>query len=148
MAASATVWLLDSFRAEHRTACEEVLNQIWEKFVRKMKTAAALGVTSVSLILAGASGAAAADGPILSGNVLQAPVNIPVDVCGNTVSVVGLLIHPAPVTCPPNENVQLALVPPAAAGDDAVVPPAPAGDGGLVPPVVDDGGLVPLPLMP
>ncbi|MEY9997957.1 hypothetical protein ABIE67_010076 [Streptomyces sp. V4I8] len=123
-----------------------MLNQIWEKFVRKMKTAAALGVTSVSLILAGASGAAAADGPILSGNVLQAPVNIPVDVCGNTVSVVGLLIHPAPVTCPPNENVQLPLVPAPAAGDDVM--PAPAGDGGLVPPVVvDDGGLVP-PLVP
>lgn len=80
-------------------------------------------------MLAGASGAAAADGPILSGNVVQAPVNIPVDVCGNTVSVVGLLIQPSPVTCPPSDNVQLPLAPPVV-GDDGAVPP--------LPPVVDD----------
>ncbi|MFG2308576.1 chaplin [Streptomyces sp. NPDC048566] len=40
---------------------------------------------------AGAQGAAVGSPGVLSGNVVQVPVNIPVNVCGNTVSVVGLL---------------------------------------------------------
>jgi hypothetical protein len=39
----------------------------------------------------GAQGAAVHSPGILSGNVVQAPVHIPVNVCGNTVSVIGLL---------------------------------------------------------
>jgi len=39
----------------------------------------------------GASGAAAHSPGILSGNVVQAPVHVPVNVCGNTISVIGLL---------------------------------------------------------
>ncbi|MEV0171934.1 chaplin ChpG [Streptomyces sp. NPDC050803] len=36
--------------------------------------------------------AAAAHSPgVLSGNVIQVPVHIPVNVCGNTVNVIGLL---------------------------------------------------------
>ncbi|MFD5026716.1 chaplin [Streptomyces sp. NPDC058373] len=38
-----------------------------------------------------AEGVAAGSPGILSGNVVQAPVDVPVNVCGNTVSVVGLL---------------------------------------------------------
>ncbi|MGW1886246.1 chaplin ChpH [Streptomyces sp. NPDC002133] len=39
----------------------------------------------------GAQGAAVHSPGVLSGNVIQAPVHIPVNVCGNTVSVIGLL---------------------------------------------------------
>jgi hypothetical protein len=40
---------------------------------------------------AGAQGAAVASPGVVSGNVLQVPVHVPVNLCGNTVSVVGLL---------------------------------------------------------
>ncbi|GAA4038441.1 chaplin ChpH [Streptomyces shaanxiensis] len=40
---------------------------------------------------AGAQGAAVHSPGILSGNVVQAPIHVPVNVCGNTISVVGLL---------------------------------------------------------
>ncbi|MFD3487142.1 MULTISPECIES: chaplin ChpH [unclassified Streptomyces] len=39
----------------------------------------------------GAQGAAVGSPGVLSGNVVQAPIHIPVNVCGNTVSVIGLL---------------------------------------------------------
>ncbi|MFE3830815.1 chaplin [Streptomyces sp. NPDC059092] len=52
-------------------------------------------------VLAGGAGMAAADAGaeaaaigspgVLSGNVVQVPVHLPVNVCGNTVDVVGLL---------------------------------------------------------
>ncbi|MGW4029943.1 chaplin family protein [Streptomyces sp. NPDC004838] len=40
---------------------------------------------------AGAHGAAAGSPGVLSGNVVQVPVHVPVNVCGNTVNVIGLL---------------------------------------------------------
>ncbi|MCC0099040.1 MULTISPECIES: chaplin ChpH [Streptomyces] len=40
---------------------------------------------------AGAQGAAIGSPGVLSGNVVQVPVHIPVNVCGNTVNVIGLL---------------------------------------------------------
>ncbi|QES42890.1 chaplin [Streptomyces venezuelae] len=40
---------------------------------------------------AGAQGAAVGSPGVVSGNLLQAPINIPVNVCGNTVDVIGLL---------------------------------------------------------
>ncbi|MFE0803292.1 chaplin ChpH [Streptomyces sp. NPDC058812] len=39
----------------------------------------------------GAQGAAVHSPGVLSGNVTQVPVHVPVNVCGNTVSVIGLL---------------------------------------------------------
>ncbi|WP_411151424.1 chaplin ChpH [Streptomyces sp. A30] len=39
----------------------------------------------------GAQGAAMHSPGVLSGNVVQVPVHIPVNACGNTVSVIGLL---------------------------------------------------------
>ncbi|GAA2257227.1 MULTISPECIES: chaplin ChpH [Streptomyces] len=39
----------------------------------------------------GAQGVAAHSPGVLSGNVVQVPVHVPVNVCGNTVSVIGLL---------------------------------------------------------
>ena len=40
---------------------------------------------------AGAQGGAVGSPGVLSGNVIQAPINVPVNVCGNTINVVGLL---------------------------------------------------------
>ncbi|MCX5139204.1 MULTISPECIES: chaplin ChpH [unclassified Streptomyces] len=39
----------------------------------------------------GAQGAAVGSPGVLSGNVVQVPVHVPVNVCGNTISVIGLL---------------------------------------------------------
>ncbi|MEU6486984.1 chaplin [Streptomyces sp. NPDC046887] len=40
---------------------------------------------------AGAQGAAVGSPGVLSGNVVQVPIHIPVNACGNTVNVIGLL---------------------------------------------------------
>lgn len=40
---------------------------------------------------AGAQGAAVGSPGVISGNVIQVPVHVPVNACGNTVSVIGLL---------------------------------------------------------
>ncbi|MFE3829327.1 chaplin ChpH [Streptomyces sp. NPDC059092] len=40
---------------------------------------------------AGAQGAAIGSPGVLSGNVVQVPIHLPVNVCGNTVDVIGLL---------------------------------------------------------
>ncbi|MER7722649.1 chaplin [Streptomyces sp. NPDC096323] len=40
---------------------------------------------------AGAGGAAIGSPGVLSGNVLQAPIHIPINICGNTINVVGVL---------------------------------------------------------
>ncbi|MET4925230.1 chaplin [Streptomyces sp. PSRA5] len=66
---------------------------------RIAKAAAVLAGTGA--VLAGGAGMAAADAGaeaaavgspgVLSGNVVQVPVHIPVNLCGNTVDVVGLL---------------------------------------------------------
>lgn len=40
---------------------------------------------------AGAQGAAIGSPGVLSGNVVQVPVHIPINVCGNTVNIIGLL---------------------------------------------------------
>jgi hypothetical protein len=60
-----------------------------------MTVAAASGVLAVTGVSAhadsGAIGSASGSPGVLSGNTVQAPVNVPVNVCGNTVNVVGLL---------------------------------------------------------
>jgi hypothetical protein len=48
---------------------------------------------------AGAQGAAANSPGVLSGNAVQAPIHVPVNVCGNTVSVIGLLNPALGNTC-------------------------------------------------
>ncbi|MFV0135925.1 chaplin [Streptomyces sp. HMX87] len=67
------------------------------------RTARSLVLTSVAIAtVTGTTGVAAAhdagaravtadSGGGLSGNVLQAPVHVPVNVCGNTINVIGLL---------------------------------------------------------
>ncbi|MBV1939573.1 chaplin [Streptomyces sp. BV286] len=58
----------------------------------------ALGTSAVVISGAGlamadadAAGKAVGSPGVLSGNVIQVPVNVPVNVCGNTVNVIGLL---------------------------------------------------------
>ncbi|WP_037602277.1 chaplin [Streptacidiphilus rugosus] len=68
--------------------------------MRKFKSAAAVSVAATGLLLAGA-GAASADATangqadhspgFLSGNLVQVPVHIPVNLCGNSVNVIGAL---------------------------------------------------------
>ncbi|MEU5210472.1 chaplin [Streptomyces sp. NPDC020742] len=69
--------------------------------MKNIKRAAAITMAASGLALAGA-GVASAQGPqaaggatnspgIVSSNLVQAPVHVPVNACGNTVSVVGLL---------------------------------------------------------
>lgn len=45
----------------------------------------------VAVADSGASGAAVHSPGVLSGNVIQVPVHVPVNVCGNTVNVIALL---------------------------------------------------------
>ncbi|MEF9902805.1 chaplin ChpH [Streptomyces sp. P9-A2] len=65
-----------------------------------LKKVVAVAAATGGLVLAGAGMAAADSGAqgaavnspgVASGNVVQVPVHVPVNACGNTVSVVGLL---------------------------------------------------------
>ncbi|MFJ3900752.1 chaplin [Streptomyces sp. NPDC090025] len=53
--------------------------------------AAVAGATGIAAADAGAEGAAVHSPGVLSGNVVQAPIHVPVNVCGNTVNVIGAL---------------------------------------------------------
>ncbi|MEV5954312.1 chaplin [Streptomyces sp. NPDC051987] len=53
--------------------------------------AVVIGGAGLALADAGANGAAVGSPGVLSGNVIQVPVNIPVNLCGNTIDAVGLL---------------------------------------------------------
>ncbi|MEU1519761.1 chaplin [Streptomyces sp. NPDC005811] len=53
--------------------------------------AAVAGASGIAAADSGASGVAEHSPGVLSGNVIQAPIHIPVNVCGNTVDIVGLL---------------------------------------------------------
>ena len=65
-----------------------------------IKKVVAAAAATGGLVLAGAGLAAASTGAqgaavnspgVVSGNVIQVPVAVPVNVCGNTISVVGVL---------------------------------------------------------
>ncbi|MCL7380783.1 MULTISPECIES: chaplin [unclassified Streptomyces] len=51
----------------------------------------AMGSAAPAMADAEAEGVAAHSPGVLSGNVVQVPVNIPVNVCGNSIDVIGLL---------------------------------------------------------
>ncbi|MFF7452495.1 MULTISPECIES: chaplin family protein [unclassified Streptomyces] len=53
--------------------------------------AAVAGGAGIASADADAHGAAAHSPGVLSGNAVQVPVHVPVNVCGNTVNVIGLL---------------------------------------------------------
>ncbi|MEU5016426.1 chaplin [Streptomyces angustmyceticus] len=59
--------------------------------VAALAASTALGGVSVAFADSGAAGGAANSPGVLSGNAIQVPVHIPVNVCGNTVNIVGLL---------------------------------------------------------
>lgn len=52
---------------------------------------AVAGATGIAAASSGADGAAANSPGVVSGNVIQVPIHLPVNVCGNTVNVIGLL---------------------------------------------------------
>ncbi|MFI9120207.1 chaplin [Streptomyces bikiniensis] len=51
----------------------------------------AMGAASPAFADADAEGAAVGSPGVLSGNVIQVPIHIPVNVCGNSVNVIALL---------------------------------------------------------
>ncbi|MFD5468809.1 chaplin [Kitasatospora sp. NPDC127059] len=65
-----------------------------------IKKTAAVGAAVVGIVAAGAGTAMASSGAegvaagspgVISGNQVQVPVHIPVNLCGNTIDIVGLL---------------------------------------------------------
>ncbi|MFI6486484.1 chaplin [Streptomyces sp. NPDC050564] len=53
--------------------------------------AVVLSGAGLAMADAGAQGQAVNSPGVASGNVVQVPINVPVNVCGNTVNVIGLL---------------------------------------------------------
>jgi hypothetical protein len=53
--------------------------------------ASVAGATGVAAADTYAEGAAVASPGIVSGNVVQVPIHVPINFCGNTINVVGLL---------------------------------------------------------
>ncbi|WP_406862798.1 chaplin [Streptomyces sp. HUAS MG47] len=53
--------------------------------------ASVAGAAGSAVADAGAHGAAVHSPGVLSGNLIQVPINIPINACGNTVSVIGAL---------------------------------------------------------
>ncbi|MCX0246900.1 chaplin [Streptomyces drozdowiczii] len=54
-------------------------------------TLMAMGAAAPAFADSGAEGAAVASPGVISGNTIQVPVHIPVNACGNTIDVIGLL---------------------------------------------------------
>ncbi|MDQ0793160.1 chaplin [Streptomyces sp. B1I3] len=54
-------------------------------------TLMALGAAAPAMADAGAEAAAIGSPGVLSGNVVQVPIHIPINICGNTVNVIGAL---------------------------------------------------------
>ena len=61
--------------------------------------AVVLSGAGLAMADAGAHGAAVGSPGVLSGNLVQVPVHIPVNLCGNTVNVIGLLNPAFGYTC-------------------------------------------------
>ncbi|MER7706109.1 chaplin [Kitasatospora sp. NPDC097605] len=66
----------------------------------RTRTALAAGVLAAAALLAGggtavadsvAEGVAANSPGVLSGNQIQIPVHVPINVCGNSINIIGLL---------------------------------------------------------
>ncbi|MFF2541589.1 chaplin [Kitasatospora sp. NPDC058063] len=65
-----------------------------------IKKTAAVGAAVVGIVAAGAGSAMASSGAqgvaagspgVVSGNQIQVPVHVPVNLCGNTIDIIGLL---------------------------------------------------------
>jgi hypothetical protein len=59
----------------------------------------ALGMAAPAMADSGAEGTSTGSPGILSGNLVQAPIDVPVNACGLTVSVIGLLNPAAGNAC-------------------------------------------------
>ncbi|MFF5402264.1 chaplin [Streptomyces misionensis] len=51
----------------------------------------ALGAAAPAFADSGANGVAAGSPGVLSGNVVQLPIHVPINVCGNSIDVIGVL---------------------------------------------------------
>ncbi|GAA3236331.1 hypothetical protein Slala03_40350 [Streptomyces lavendulae subsp. lavendulae] len=58
-----------------------------------------LGATGTAIADADANGFAVGSPGILSGNVVQVPIHIPINLCGNSINVIGALNPAAANTC-------------------------------------------------
>ncbi|WP_335940055.1 chaplin [Streptomyces sp. PTD5-9] len=54
-------------------------------------TLMAVGAAAPAFADSGASGGAALSPGVVSGNVIQVPIEIPINLCGNTIDVIGIL---------------------------------------------------------
>ncbi|MFD8851478.1 chaplin [Streptomyces sp. NPDC059604] len=54
-------------------------------------TLMAMGAAAPAFADSGAEGGAANSPGLVSGNVIQLPIHVPVNVCGNTIDVIGVL---------------------------------------------------------
>ncbi|MFC9424612.1 MULTISPECIES: chaplin [unclassified Streptomyces] len=53
--------------------------------------AAVAGASGAAFADSGASAAAIGSPGVLSGNIVQVPLHVPINICGNTVDIIGLL---------------------------------------------------------
>ncbi|MFJ6013863.1 chaplin [Streptomyces sp. NPDC092952] len=54
-------------------------------------TLMAMGAAAPAFADAGAEGGAAASPGVVSGNVIQVPIHLPINLCGNSIDVIGVL---------------------------------------------------------
>ncbi|MFB6893947.1 chaplin [Kitasatospora sp. NPDC056327] len=68
--------------------------------MRNLKKAAALSLVTAGLVVGAAGGAVASSGAegvaagspgVISGNQIQVPVHVPINLCGNSIDIIGLL---------------------------------------------------------
>ncbi|MCJ1676461.1 chaplin [Streptomyces sp. APSN-46.1] len=64
-----------------------------------LAAAGILGGTGAAVADAHAEGVAFGSPGVLSGNVVQAPIHLPINICGNTINIIGLLNPAAGNTC-------------------------------------------------
>jgi hypothetical protein len=71
---------------------ENVMSRIAKAAVVALGTGAVvIGGAGLALADSGAQGVATNSPGVLSGNLVQVPIHVPLNVCGNTVDVIGLL---------------------------------------------------------
>jgi hypothetical protein len=58
-----------------------------------------MGIASPAFASSNATGSAAQSPGVLSGNVIEVPIDIPVNACGDTIDVIGLLNPAFGETC-------------------------------------------------
>ncbi|MCQ4041128.1 chaplin [Streptantibioticus rubrisoli] len=59
----------------------------------------ALATATTAVAQSGANGSAVGSPGVISGDVIQVPVNLPIQVCGNSIDIIGILNPAAGNTC-------------------------------------------------